>query len=552
MCNNSPLLIVYTFLRVSTMKFKDRSGEELIKKIQAQHSQVFGHRMWGTVFYEIRPRQDKEMDLKKSYIPIDIKAGRFTDYHLQLNNQIQLKNLMRNKLNKNGFYGKHYLNTEAAFKLHISINGIAELDESVMHGLMTLLIQESESPDNNMSFLFKFIDPQNQHHERFFNTDQLTLYFDKYSSAADLLRLSTKIEDYLLTHGVPKNKMKRGPKDSFGFNSFVSARFDTNRLLAQYDVYKFFDLELEKFFKTHPIDTLEIPLCAFEAVFNSVLFSDQVTNIHAQGSGLNNKESLFVQAEFERMLADPKAYLKNTAIKAGAELEKILDQPKFRVQSLINTVQNVEFDFSACKTNEQINQLLLIEEQKLHQLTAVSIKVKNDFANFDPLLFTNFKLIEQNKHQELNQLAQAQRASLMKMHSVQFLEQMKKFDKKINQLYEEGYPEKATIAEELHTTLKEEFNLFQASTKSEADYSRFKTQCTKAIEDAKPHLKDHRGWKELFFNLAIGIATLGTAFLINYAYTKGNDFFFKLNTNSVNQLNDINSTIDEMDIRNSH
>lgn len=55
----------------------------------------------------------------------------------------------------------------------------------------------------------------------------------------------------------------------------------------------------------------------------------------------------------------------------------------------------------------------------------------------------------------------------------------------------------------------------------------------------------------MFLNLVIGIAILETAFLINYAYTSGNVYFFKVPINSVRQLNEFNTTIDKMGIFNA-
>ena len=449
------------------MQFKDLTGEELITKIQTQYPEINGQKMFGTVFYQINSKKNKEMDLKASYKPEDNINGIFTEYHRHLNAQTKLKNQMQKKLYQNGFRGRNMINTEAAFKLHIGINNIAELDESILQGLMGLLIQESESPANNMSFFFKFIDPQDRMYERFRNTDQLTLYFDKYSSTADLIRLSQKIETYLLDKGVPQNKIARGPKDSFGFNSFVSARFDTNRLLCEYDVYKFFDLELEKFLKNHSVNSLEIPLCALEAVFNSVLLSEQIKNIHPESPGLTNKESRLVQKEFERMLANPKEYL--TIIEATVEsrLEK--------------------------------------------QLAA---------KQFDEL-------------------------------APSFIELLKKIEEKTHQLEQEGYSGKTIIAKTLHTTLNTAFECYKVSPKSANDYSLFDKVCTKAIEDAKLHLSEHRGWKEIFFNLAIGLATLGSAFVVNYLYTKGTHSFFKLNTDSMNLMDKVASITEKMDSKNA-
>ncbi|MBL7481449.1 hypothetical protein [Legionella bononiensis] len=530
------------------MKFKEFSGEELMKRVNALHDNVTCSPMLGTVFYTIESSNSKIIELKKHYKPELDKPGIFTDYHKNLRIQKELIELMNKKLWANGFYGERNWNPQGALKLHLNLNKIAEMDEAIILGLIHLLIQESESPDNNLSFSFKIIDPSNRAHDRFFDTDQLTLYFDKYSSAADMIRLSQKIEDYLLSNSVPPNTIKRGPKDSFGFNSFVSARFDTNRLLGQYDVYPFFDLELEKFFKSHSVDELNIPICAFEAVFNMVLIADIARNIKVKGSGLSKKESAAVQAEFETMLQDPKKYMSHSEIKVRLMVQQKLSQAPAKVRSIIHSVQQYGLKFTQCTTYEEINHYLKQEVQNLDQQNAAFKNIESDFVKLDQIIVNEFKRLVEDKLRKLNQAAEVQRIRLSQIHNNTFQELLLQISNKSNLLREELCPEKALIAENLYTQLKAAFDLYQSSSKTGQDYQQFKDECTKEINSAKPHLETHRGWKEIFVNLAIGIVTLGLAFVINYSCSKGNAFFFKVNTDSANKLNDLSHIIDEMNM----
>ena len=530
------------------MKFKEFSGEELMKRVNALHDNVTCSPMLGTVFYTIESSNSKTIELKKLYKPELDKPGTFTDYHKNLRKQKELIELMNKKLWANGFYGEHNWNPQGALKLHLNLNKIAEMDEAIILGLIHLLIQESESPDNNLSFSFKIIDPSNRDHARFLDTDQLTLYFDKYSSVADLIRLSQKIEDYLLSNNVPPNTIKRGPKDSFGFNSFVSARFDTNRLLGQYDVYPFFDLELEKFFKTHSVDELTIPICAFEAVFNMVLIADIARNIKVKGSGLNKTESDAVQAEFVTMLRDPKKYMSHSEINVRLLVQQKLSQAPAKVRNIIHSVQQHGLDFTQCTTYEEINHYLKQEVKKLNQQISAFKAIERDFAKLDQVIVTEFKRLSEDKLSELNQAAKAQRIRLSQIHSNKFQELLLQISNKSKQLSEEKCPDEALIAEHLHTKLKAAFDLYQSSSKTGQDYQQFKDECAKEINAAKPHLEKHRGWKEIFVNLAIGLVTLGLAFVINYSCSKGNAFFFKVNTDSVNKLNDLSHIIDDMNM----
>lgn len=445
------------------MTFKDIKGEDLIGQIKERHQQSAARKMFMTVFYEVYP-ESKILVLKKQYKPHEKIPGMYSAYNNSLQAQQGPKELMREKLLQNDLLGQNHLHFDASLKLHININNIAELDDSIIHGLMDLLIEAPESPIS-----FKFIDPallvdkEKSGIERFQNTDQLTLYFDKYHSASDLTRLAKKIEDYLLAKGVPKNRIDRGPKDSFVLNSFVSARFDTNKLLGKYGVYKFFDLELEKFFNKHSEHKLTfIPLCAFEAVFNSILFMDQIVNLQVD-SGLSVEESRLAQAEFEKMWANPQAYLSTS---------KVIKK----------------------------------EEQETPQPTLI-----------DPNSINFYALIEQIKN-------------------------------KSKQLIEEGDADRASKAFILYKELTSAFNVYQQSNKSKPDYLIFKDKCDLEITKAKSHLKNHRGWNNLFVNLLIGIASLGIAFLFNYKNTQGKAFFFHMKTDSVNKIEQISNAIDEMSL----
>ncbi|KTD52927.1 hypothetical protein [Legionella quateirensis] len=528
------------------MKFKEFSGEELMKRVNALQENVTCSPMLGTVFYIIESSNSKTIELKKHYKPELDKPGIFTDYHTNLRKQKELIDLMNRKLWANGFNGERNWNPYGALKLHLNLNKIAEMDEAIILGLIHLLIQETESPDNNLSFSFKIIDPSSRVHARFFYTDQLTVYFDKYSSAADMIRLSQKIEDYLLSNNVPPNTIKRGPKDSFGFNSFVSARFDTNRLLGQYDVYPFFDLELEKFFKAHSVDELNIPICALEAVFNTVLITDIAQNIKVKGAGLTKKERDAVQAEFVKMLQDPKKYMSHCDIKVRITLQQKLSQAPAEVRSIIHSVQQNGLSFTQCTTYEEINHYLKQEVTNLNQQSAAFKNIESDFVKLDQVIVNEFKRLVEDKLSELNQAAEAQRIRLSQIHNNKFQELLLKISNKSKQLREEQYPDKALIAENLHTKIKDAFDLYQSSSKTRQDYQQFKEECTKEINAAKPHLEEHRGWKQIFVNMAIGIATLGLAFVINYSCSKSNAFFFKVNTDSVNKLKDMSQIIDDM------
>lgn len=439
------------------MKFKDLNFELLGQRIESLKKEVMHHIMWGAAnFYEINPKQQKKIALKEEFKPEDAAIGRYTEYHREIASDRERVARAQGKLRDNQFFGQDYYNIEASLKFHISLNDIGNLDENIMLGLIKFLIDESNSLDNNMSFFFKVVNPLIHEDNRFKNNDQITIYFDKYSSAADLARLAKKIETYLQSQGVPNNQQPLGAKDSFGFNSFVSARFDTNRLLGKYDIYPFFDIELGKFFQKYaPNDIEHIPLCAFEAVFNYVIMSKEITKLPKEPKqGLSDKDSTRVQNELKKMMENPKKYLECVG-----------------------------------KKNEAIS-LTVIQQQVDH---------------FNDLLGT--------------------------------------IKKKSDQLFTDGYPVKGKAAKDLHDALNTAFKSFE---EKKTPYSEFKEQCDKAISPAKEILAIHRGWKEIILNVLAAIGSFGGSLLYQHQQTNGKHLFFTVNTDSMNIVENIEQSIDEL------
>jgi len=199
--------------------------------------------MFMMAFCKVVPSSPTQFALKRKFKSPSDDNGFYTQYHV---NALQDNHLVgkaqRNLLGAN-YFGDHYMVPEASLKCHISLNGISNVQKEVILGLVTLLNNEAETTDNNLSFYFKIIDPNLHIHRRFKDNDQFTIYFDKYSSLGDMLDLAKKVDNYLQTY-LSQNSQRLGEKDSCDINSFVSARLDTYRLLSRYDVYPFFDLEL--------------------------------------------------------------------------------------------------------------------------------------------------------------------------------------------------------------------------------------------------------------------------------------------------------------------
>lgn len=207
---------------------------------------------------------------------------------------------------------------KGGLKLHISLNNYAGVSADTILKLIEFLSKEGADPNNQFSF--KLFDA---HVARAANNNQFTLYLDPYMAAGDMMRLAKKIEDFLVAQGVKKNEKILGEKEVFALNPFVAARFDMSPLNHGYGIYNFFDLELQKFFARHQdLRMLDaIPLCAFEAVFNNILLSDEIKNLKAGpagAQGLSPEDSKKVQEHFDRMIKNPEAYI-NPARAAKAE-----------------------------------------------------------------------------------------------------------------------------------------------------------------------------------------------------------------------------------------
>ncbi|KTC68182.1 hypothetical protein Lbir_2784 [Legionella birminghamensis] len=334
-------------------KFRNLSGEQLQKKLQRDN--VDCNPISTGMFYKIVPVKDKKMPLKSLY------KNQTSDLFLAGVNNLRNEHMPRivdalTKLKTNGILERPpESNTGAALKFHVNINSIANLDEKVLWGLIDLLNKKAKA-NNNMNFDFKIVNPEEHGNNRFKDTDQLTIYFDAYSSVSDMLALSEDINNYLQAN-LTENKTPLGPNDKFGFNSFVSVRFDTCRATTGYAVYSFFDNELAKFFEKYqaePQVLSNLPACAFEAVFNNVIFSKQITDLNFQnGEALSPRDSAIVQNEFVKMLKNPYDYI------AGSP--KICQEGR----DLFSSVQDFSYDFSQLNNTLGVEKHLEIELQRL-------------------------------------------------------------------------------------------------------------------------------------------------------------------------------------------
>lgn len=532
------------------MLFKNLTGPNLEKKIQDMGIKCYP--MYRTVFYSIFPKQDKEMKLKQQYKPHSNSPGMYTEYNKAKKADPDFVKRARDKLNKTDLFDMYYDNPDASLKLHISLNNIGEIDEHLILGLIQLLVQEAES-SNNLNFHFKIVEPERHNDPRFKMNDQITIYFDKYTSAGDMIDLASTVDDYLKKH-IKINEIALGPKDSFGFNSFVSSRFDNNKLLLQYGIFPFFDLELKKFFEKHNADELRsLPLCAFEAVFNMVIASKDIIIQRGAQNGLSMEDSKKVELEFEKMIQNPMQYMD-----ASVSAEKTEAIQNKRVMWLISTISEITLDFELPDNLEDFKALLITKKIQLETIINEPW-IQKDFSRLES---QQLDKLMQEKEQEFNQTIDKYLAKLdgdlqkvvekdlkrykiippkLKQEAVLNFEQLlKQLKDKSIQLIDTGYLEKANVAGDLCIELDNAFSHYK---KGYSDYETFKDKCNTAFEKALPVLEQHSGWKELLLNIWEAIKTLGVSLYNQHQRTEGKHWFFKVPTDSVNLVEQIKEPI---------
>jgi hypothetical protein len=118
-----------------------------------------------------------------------------------------------------------------------------------------------------------------------------------------------------------------------------------------------------------------------------------------------------------------------------------------------------------------------------------------------------------------------------------FKEQLRIVKEKADDL-QQWYPDSAAAvaANKLYIDLD---RYTQAYFSGNMDGATCKTKCTLALGDAHKELDKHRGWKEVFANLAIAVGLLGVGYLAIGLYNvcKNRDFmFYKVKTDSANKL----------------
>lgn len=344
------------------MKFKNLTKTELSRDLP-NFVQVDDNCLRGFILYKINRATDIQFPLKKRFKPSDIERGIYTEV---LNEQAnEYGSVARQKLLKNRIGGDYYAADNASFKLHISLNNIGEVDHEVVKGLLKLLADNAHS-GSNMAYDFKLVQPgvlQNKvNAPRFKDNDQFTIYFDKYSSIGEMMSLCDKINNYL-QRNIPQNNKCFGLNDIIGFNSFIAGRFDNNKLNSQYNVYKFYDEQLKKFFERYKGKSAmlkNVPMCVFEVAFHNILIDTSITDLSSET--FNENYGAKIQRQLDLLIENPDRYIKNpdlliledsSGINEGIENNATVEKAYELLTSRMNQLRkhgNVNIDFNEQKS----------------------------------------------------------------------------------------------------------------------------------------------------------------------------------------------------------
>lgn len=128
-----------------------------------------------------------------------------------------------------------------------------------------------------------------------------------------------------------------------------------------------------------------------------------------------------------------------------------------------------------------------------------------------------------------------------------FSDLLNSLDDKADALCENHYYMAANKAHELHYELNRYYKLFLENELSDEE---FKTRSITALDNARPELETHRGFKQILANIGLAIIGLGAIYvaagLVNLAITGGKYFFFQFETESAKKLNELEQAIHQI------
>jgi hypothetical protein len=174
----------------------------------------------------------------------------------------------------------------------------------------------------------------------------------------------------------------------------------------------------------------------------------------------------------------------------------------------------------------ELEQILATSEETRDELRAGLIRVEEQVGTLQAVVDANAALTT----------AHAER--LAEIRPVYYHTHL--IEQKAAQLREADFNDEADAADTLLNRLHEEINTYLNN--PSINIADFKNNCRPHITAATQALETHPGWKEILGNLLIGILSLGTAFVLNKAFT--GDFLFFNQNDASNKVCDLDAAIE--------
>lgn len=272
---------------------------------------------------------------------------------------------------------------------------------------------------------------------------------------------------------------------------------------------------------------------------------------NALGKGIH-----FNKGKYTVLLTDKKNNLEDleeAEFETSAEEE--MDSSAENIQEGLNALKDFDLSDSEAKEMDEPDKLETYLEGQPFKKSPV-LKAEKDKSPYSPGLYgnnvkNNHKLValdEKDNEMDIFSIKVKVNKNIACSTSEGiFLSRLKEIKKKGEEL-KVKYFEAADKAATLHDNLALYFNDYKANKMS---LEAFKANSKQVIEEVRPVLEKHRGWKEFLGNVALFIGMLGAGFiitgLVTLAKTGGKQFlFYKFETESGKKVNMLEDALNNM------
>lgn len=184
-------------------------------------------------------------------------------------------------------------------------------------------------------------------------------------------------------------------------------------------------------------------------------------------------------------------------------------------------------------------------DKQLIQRTATIDVYQSDFKNHlaaQNLNYVNGHDVAHSFDFKIDGNFKAADTKLDPIKAAEFDEQLTTIRKKALLLRKNGHKTAATAADQLYSSLSKGFDAVYFGT---MQLEEFQDNCNQAIEEAHSELDKHRGWKDVYANIALFFCTLGLGFVAKGIYNVCNNkpFMFFTKTDSAQILDNYNESV---------